>query len=411
MKTLCVFVLFLSGYSFIPSLTKKVIDQAFSSNGILCPLFLWNYNGGLALDSIWKASESFEEFDYRDALNEKLDNGLVNFYMPGYWTLHDISIPFWVPGLMTSPGDFLGLYPIAYENRMKINLMEKDKQYIEKTLQTYIMAYPRRLPDGTFSRATKGDWDINSKGIEAPFLWADDMWIGLTLLARSAILFRSLNATLAFSYANLAITQYLSFVTHLKLDNDLFVHGYDYNTNSHSCCAWGRANGWAMMSHIEMLEMIDNFNELSSKKSDVLKILQSHSKAISNLQDQNTGLFHQVLNETNTFLETSCTAMFVRVLITARQKDWLDSTFDNTIEKAAGGLLTRINTDGRIEGAAKGQGIRNSTHDYNSTNCYYCDPGSGAVGSMVYALTKIHEIGLFKDLPIRIEPSRQKVEL
>ena len=36
----------------------------------------------------------------------------------------------------------------------------------------------------------------------------------------------------------------------------LYSHGVNLATGHHSCCKWGRANGWGMLSHVEVLNAL-----------------------------------------------------------------------------------------------------------------------------------------------------------
>ena len=62
----------------------------------------------------------------------------------------------------------------------------------------------------------------------------------------------------------------------------LSYHGYDNDGGSHSCCKWGRGNGWGMMSHMEALACVQEFPELfkTGIYDNLMKLLQEHSMAL-----------------------------------------------------------------------------------------------------------------------------------
>lgn len=85
-------------------------------------------------------------------------------------------------------------------------------------------------------------------------------------------------------------------------------HGYNGYNNCTSCCKWGRANGWIMMAHTEVLLALDAVAPSHPLQPAVLSLFKSHAQAMRAVQSS-SGAWHQVLNETSTFLETSVTGM------------------------------------------------------------------------------------------------------
>jgi hypothetical protein len=161
------------------------------------------------------------------------------------------------------------------------------------TAQRYIDAWPYHLPDGTYSRMS--GWPGEPTG-KPTFVWADDSFMGLALLARLVEHDYS-NAT---AYIDIAASIQTNYAAHLRdkvrrqprrgrkggsrmggaarlrspaqtqcqrrlhcpppssrllQETGLFRHGYNDGTGHQSCCSWGRANGWLMMSHVEALRV------------------------------------------------------------------------------------------------------------------------------------------------------------
>ena len=92
-------------------------------------------------------------------------------------------------------GDLMNLFPIGYLRRYDLNnkLYASDLELAKITVNKYILPFPLRTFDGTFSREggfNNKDEEIyyddsnNEDGKIAPFLWADDQFMGLTLMAR-----------------------------------------------------------------------------------------------------------------------------------------------------------------------------------------------------------------------------------
>ena len=160
----------------------------------------------------------------------------------GYKLLHNVPIPF-----DKAPGDGVGLFPINYLTRAMENPQSKeaptDWMVVDRVVKEYILTWPNRISDGTFSRVE--GWKGERGNLT--FLWADDQFMGFTLLARVAAVKKDSDLV------RFAAKQALQFADHLGDDrDDLYFHGYNAQDERQSCCKWGRANGWGMMSHIEV---------------------------------------------------------------------------------------------------------------------------------------------------------------
>ena len=250
--------------------------------------------------------------------------------------------------------------------------------YIVNTVaQKYILKWPRRLPDGTFSRdrGWKGEKDRN-----ASFLWGDDQYMGLTLLARLAASTDNISLTM------MTAEQFINFAKYMRDPLDgLFSHGYNYADNKRSCCKWGRADGWGMMAHAEVLKSLEAFPHIkeSSLYKQVLSMYQSRCKAITDVQSPD-GRWHQVLNESNTFLETTASAMFVSSISKGVSYNWLDAGWYLPIlKKAWVGLNNVVEEDGKVTGCCIGTGILTCVKDYTERPTPYLTSQNSDLGAVL----------------------------
>ena len=67
-------------------------------------------------------------------------------------------------------GDKLALFPLAYLERYHRTGQQRDGQVATATVANYILPYPHRLPDGTFSRQG-GCCQPPRSSLPAPYLW------------------------------------------------------------------------------------------------------------------------------------------------------------------------------------------------------------------------------------------------
>jgi rhamnogalacturonyl hydrolase YesR len=63
-----------------------------------------------------------------------------------------------------------------------------------------------------------------------------------------------------------------------------------------------------------------------------------------------TGMWHQLLNRDDSFLETSATAMFTFAIARGVNRGWLSPVYAPVAQTGWQALATRVRADGRIEG-------------------------------------------------------------
>ncbi|XP_041365090.1 unsaturated rhamnogalacturonyl hydrolase YesR-like isoform X2 [Gigantopelta aegis] len=182
--------------------------------------------------------------------------------------------------------------------------------------------------------------------------------MGLTLMAR---LGRALRST---GYVEFVANQCLLFNHYLQDSEDgLVYHGYNDADKHHSCCKWGRANGWSITASVEVLLALQEFKDIMpSKWSGVLKIFQTHASGMLRYQSTD-GRWRQVVNESSTYLETSVTAMTLSALSRAVTQGWLDKEkYGPKLDLAWEGLQGVLQADGTVDGVCTGTGNGHVVH-------------------------------------------------
>ncbi len=179
----------------------------------------------------------------------------------------------------------------------------------------------------------------------------------------------------------------------------LLYHGWDATkqqrwanpTTGTSPEFWGRSVGWYAMA---LVDVLDYLPEKHAKRALVLAALTRLATAVVAVQDQQRGVWWQVLDKPDAprnYREASATAMLVYALSKGVRKGWLDkTTFGASAERGYAGLLKEfVSTDpqGNIElrGVCKVAGLggnpyRDGSYDYYvSTDIASNDPkGLGA---------------------------------
>lgn len=243
---------------------------------------------------------------------------------------------------------------------------ERWQRYVERAAD-YIATRQIRLPDGTVARDRPRRWTV----------WADDLFMSVPFLLSMY------GRTGEGSWLNDARRQVSNFNAHLfDARAGLMYHNWYSDSaggsgpgSGHGVAFWGRANGWALMAEVELLDRIVPMREGDS----ALALFRRHVAGIARYQDS-TGLWHQLLDKPDSYLETSASAMFVYAIAHGVRQKYLAPGFLAVARKGWKGVLKRIRPDGQIEGTCAGTGTSDVLADYYSRPTPLNDVhGTGAV--------------------------------
>ncbi|TWI65452.1 rhamnogalacturonyl hydrolase YesR [Pseudoduganella lurida] len=206
-----------------------------------------------------------------------------------------------------------------------------------------------RLPDGTLARGGK-DASGNVKPRPLPnTLWLDDMFMGVPTMALLG------KDTGNAKYYDDAVKQVLQFSKRMfNPQLGIYMHGYVEGLRDHPELRWARANGWAIMAMVEVLEVLPK-NHKGYKA--VEEQLRKHAAGLANLQDKD-GLWHQLLDRPDSYLETSATAIYAYAFARAVNRGYLDKEMYGTKANLAwNAVASKVNAKGEIDGICVGTGM------------------------------------------------------
>ncbi|MEO7976893.1 glycoside hydrolase family 88 protein, partial [Flavobacterium sp.] len=115
-----------------------------------------------------------------------------------------------------------------------------------------------------------------------------------------------------------------------------------------------RANGWAIMTMVELLEVLPKNHPGHSQ---VLAQLQKHIAGLVQYQD-GTGFWHQLLDRNDSYLETSATAIYTYSIARAINRGYVDKmTYAPCVLLAWNAVASKVNQKGQVEGTCVGTGM------------------------------------------------------
>jgi unsaturated rhamnogalacturonyl hydrolase len=187
-----------------------------------------------------------------------------------------------------------------------------------------------RLPDGTLARRRP----------QPISLWIDDMYMSVPFLAQMGRL------TGDRAYFDDGARQVIQMSERLQdKTSGLYDHSWFQNTPNDPRFYWGRGAGWALMATAELLSVLP---EDHPERARVLDIFRRAVQGVGAVQS-GTGMWHQLLDKTDSYLETSATAMFTFAIARGVNRGWLAPTYAPVAQAGWQALATRVRPDGRIE--------------------------------------------------------------
>lgn len=305
----------------------------------------WRYWNGLINIAMIKLGKVLNDSVYTNyALkNIAFDFDNYKFFQKRYKGEDKWSYPYGQLFTMEDLDDFGAMGASVIE---VYNLDKKDvyKKYIDKAAD-HILNIQHRFSDGSFIRSFPRLWT----------LWADDLYMSISILSRMGKLSGD---TL---YFDLASTQVINYNKHLfDAEKGLMYHNWYSDTDKHGVAFWGRANGWALLAQMDLLERVP---ESYSYRDTLLTLFKRHINGAIKYQDKD-GLWHQLLDKNDSYEETSCSAMFTYAIARAVNIGILDRSYAAYAEKGWSGLSSKIQPDGKIEGVCTGTVVSDNLKDY-----------------------------------------------
>jgi unsaturated rhamnogalacturonyl hydrolase len=234
--------------------------------------------------------------------------------------------------------DDAGALCAAFIKAKKMGL-KADIDPVINNLITFISQKQQRLSDGTLARNRP---QMNT-------LWLDDMFMSVPALAQMG------GYTGDVKYFDDAVKQVTQFSQRMfNAEKGLYMHGWVESMEVHPQFHWARANGWAVMTMVELLETLPKNHPGYPK---VLAQLKAHIAGLQKYQD-GTGFWHQLIDRNDTYLETSATAIYAYSIARAINRGYVDKmTYAPTVLLAWNAVASKVNAKGEVEGTCVGTGM------------------------------------------------------
>ena len=125
-------------------------------------------------------------------------------------------------------------------------------------------------------------------------------------------------------------------------------------TAVHAVATWLKANGWAVIAMAELLSVLP---ENHPGRDAVLAQYRAHVAGLAATQGR-TGLWHQLLDRNDSYLETSASAMFVYSIARGINRGWLDPlAYGPMVSLGWNAVARQVNEQGQVENTCVGTGM------------------------------------------------------
>lgn len=186
-------------------------------------------------------------------------------------------------------------------------------------------------------------------------LWIDDMYM-ITIVQTQAY-----KVTRDVKYLHRAAREMVLYLDELQRPNGLFYHAPDVPFY------WGRGNGWMAAGMTELLRSLPEDDQYRAR------IMQGYQTMMKSLKEFQTpgGMWNQLIDEKDSWAETSASAMFAYALITGVKKKWLNAAmYAPVARKAWMAMVPYVDENGAVSDVCVG------TNKKNDKQYYYNRPRS-----------------------------------
>lgn len=194
-------------------------------------------------------------------------------------------------------------------------------------------AYRQR--DWLLHKAPRANNGAISHMIPAVQVWVDAMFMCIPFLAR-------------IGEQDEAVRQVRAMRELLKDEQTkLFYHVWDDEKQYYASDEfWGVGNGWALMGMAKTVRFLSCDRE---DRKEIISYIKELLDAMLSFQDA-SGLFHNHINEPETFLDTNCSQMAAYVIYSGVKEGWLEEKYVPIADKIREIVASKVDELGFVQG-------------------------------------------------------------
>ncbi|MEE3661154.1 glycoside hydrolase family 88 protein [Brenneria sp. g21c3] len=336
----------------------SVTQETDPANELTIQFEEWDWEVGVGLYGFWKLARLKQDGDMVRALEQwyqqKLGAGLP-------------------PRQINSTAPMLVLALLCLDNPQAPSQW---RQAVSEWADWLLHALPK-TEDGGFQHTVKERPNTGQ-------LWDDTLFMaGLFLVAAGRLLSRR-DLIEEAEYQLLTHARYLA-----DARSGLWYHGWTFNGRHHYANAfWGRGNAWITLVLPEMRVLARD--QLSAPVLRTLEaILEQQTQTLARCQ-HDSGLWHTLLDDPDSPLETSASAGFIAGILTARRLGMLSNFPQAQLDKGFAAVVAQIDEAGVVLGVSDGTAMGHDLQFYRDIPNVAVPYGQALV--MLMLLAQLHSV-------------------
>lgn len=315
---------------------KKPVKEAVLAQG---DFRLISYEWGVTYAGMLNASQATGDKDFEDYVSSRLTFiAQATDYFHKYEEKFDVEKHSFRsvlhPHALDDAGAMCAAMIKAESAGLTSNLDPIIKNYMD-----WVFNKQFRLEDGTLARNRP----------QKNTLWLDDLFMSVPALAQMG------KYTGDVKYFDDAVKQVKLFSDRMfNNQNRLYMHGWVQEMETHPQFHWARANGWAIMTKVELLDVLPADHP---GRPMVIELLKKHIAGLASYQS-GKGFWHQLIDKNDSYLETSATAIYTYSIAKAINEGWIDAvTYGPMVLLGWNAVASMVNEEGQVEGTCVGTGM------------------------------------------------------
>lgn len=271
----------------------------------------------------------------KESKDKKLRDQLARRFEP-FWTTEASMVP--LPDHVDHT--VFGSIPL------ELYMQTKEKKYLDMGLNFADKQWgppegPRVKPESHVFHNMGLTWQTR--------LWIDDMFM------ITAVQAQAYRATGDKKYIERAAKEMVVYLDSLQRENGLFYHAPDVPF------FWGRGDGWMAVGTAELLRSLPENNPHRPR------IMEGYKKMMASLlkYQAESGMWRQLIDDPESWPETSSTGMFTFAMITGVKNGWLEKeTYGPAARKAWLALISYLDENADIREVCQGTNKKNDRQYY-----------------------------------------------
>ncbi|MDO5416331.1 MAG: glycoside hydrolase family 88 protein [Lachnospiraceae bacterium] len=218
-----------------------------------------------------------------------------------------------------------------------------------------------RTKEGGFQHVTSAIGDRQGVRLNANEMWIDTLFMTVLFLNRMGQKYQRQE------WIDESIHQVLMHIKYLcDKESGLFYHGWTFRErNNFGGVFWCRGNSWFTLGILDYIDMFHGTMN-AGVKNFIIDTYKAQVAKLKELQDKESGLWHTVLTDSTSYLETSGTAAITAGILKGIRYGILDDSYLPCVTRAIQGILNNIGEDGTVLNVSGGTGMGYNADHYKN---------------------------------------------